>query len=821
MRFSWLKIMFATLAVAFTVGCGGGGGGGGGSNPTPTPTLEFSMSGDVTVQEKTTDVATFEVKNASGDVTYSIDGGADAAKFKISGNILSFVTAPDYGNPDDANHDRIYEVVIKAEDAAKHSDTLTMHVEVTNATLYFTTKSDITVEENTSAVTTLSVTNESGGVTYSISGGADQDKFQLQGSALSFTIQPDYEHPSDADKDGIYEVAIQAKDAVESAIKVLKITVVNVGSANLEFTTNNEVSVKEKSTSVATLAVANAAGTVTFSITDGSDKDKFVITSGNELKFKNAPLYIPDASNVYHVTVTAIDGIDSVDLAINVSVVPLPITFTNEQNVTVPELTQEVQTLSVDNAHGRVEFFIDSGADKDKFTISKNKLIFVTAPDYDNPDDSNGDRIYVVVVKAKDDAGVSTTQKKYITITSLGHPQFVSEANISVPEYTTNVTTVKLNSKYDVTSLILSGDDAGFFDFNASSNNLSAVLTFKVAPKFDDPQDKDHNNIYEITINATDANGKNASLPMQITVTDVKGEDVNIASAVYDDNLTDTMDDDTLTLYFSAEIDANSIPADLKTAFEGIDFIGSPTDHSYIEGWPYKLIIHLDSTASRPDENTTIAIKNEVLKLADGTTLIEASPAKQIEFALPIYKTGQTKSYDENGTEINPPNSSLKDDAYYAVIEHLGKENILERNDTQNVVIDKLNKLMWQDDTEANSTVKVWITKDNFDNHNYFAKEDGDTAFNYCQQLDLDGFTDWRLPTIKELNTIIVKGQNPAYSSTFRYVADDWYWSDTPCDECDNYAWAAQLYEGTIRAVGNTKSRHFHVRCVRDYSEGE
>ena len=51
-------------------------------------------------------------------VTYSIDGGADAAKFNINATtgVVSFKTAPDFENPGDADHNNIYEVTVKATD---------------------------------------------------------------------------------------------------------------------------------------------------------------------------------------------------------------------------------------------------------------------------------------------------------------------------------------------------------------------------------------------------------------------------------------------------------------------------------------------------------------------------------------------------------------------------------------------------------------------------------------------------------------------------------------------------------------------------------
>ena len=52
-------------------------------------------------------------------VTFSIVGGADQAKFAItSGGVLSFIAAPNFEAPTDANGDNVYVVTVQASDGA-------------------------------------------------------------------------------------------------------------------------------------------------------------------------------------------------------------------------------------------------------------------------------------------------------------------------------------------------------------------------------------------------------------------------------------------------------------------------------------------------------------------------------------------------------------------------------------------------------------------------------------------------------------------------------------------------------------------------------
>src|SRR4029450_11718567 len=66
-------------------------------------------------------------------LTYSIAGGADAAKFQIDSTTgaLSFITAPDFEAPADADHDNAYQVTVRASDGTLNDDQA-ITVRVTN-----------------------------------------------------------------------------------------------------------------------------------------------------------------------------------------------------------------------------------------------------------------------------------------------------------------------------------------------------------------------------------------------------------------------------------------------------------------------------------------------------------------------------------------------------------------------------------------------------------------------------------------------------------------------------------------------------------------
>lgn len=74
--------------------------------------------------------------------------------------------------------------------------------------------------------------------------------------------------------------------------------------------------------------------------------------------------------------------------------------------------------------------------------------------------------------------------------------------------------------------------------------------------------------------------------------------------------------------------------------------------------------------------------------------------------------------------------------------------------------------------------------------------KDADAA---CRELDLAGHRDWRLPTVRELLSIVdYERHEPAIDTNFFRCDSDWYWTSTPVAASPaGYAWIVYFYYGS------------------------
>ncbi|WP_339743919.1 M10 family metallopeptidase C-terminal domain-containing protein [uncultured Maricaulis sp.] len=197
-----------------------------------------------------------------------------------------------------------------------------------------------------------------------------------------------------------------------------------------------------------------------------------------------------------------------------------PPVFTSSTSATVDEnSTGTAYTATATDADGNsISYSIVGGSDAADFSInaSTGALTFVGSPDFENPNDSNADNAYEVIIRASD--GTNTTdQTVTISVNDIDEaPVFSSAASVSVAENQTSAyVAVAADAEGAAVSYTLSGADAALFSIDASSG----VVTFIAAPDHENPADAGGDNVYDIVVRASD--GTNTTdQAVAITVTD-------------------------------------------------------------------------------------------------------------------------------------------------------------------------------------------------------------------------------------------------------------------------------------------------------------
>ena len=286
----------------------------------------------------------------------------------------------------------------------------------------------------------------------------------------------------------------------------------------------------------------------------GHDAGDFTIDESGQLTFRNVPDYErPTDSgrdNMYEVTVRASDGrlYGYREVTVTVEDVNEPPEVTGTETFNYRENgTATLHTFRAKDPERSAITWSLSGPDDDDFTIGETGVLsFANPPDYESPADSGRDNVYEVTVEARDGAFNSGTLDVVVTVTDQNEgPEVSGQQGLSFTENQATDRVLAFYSATDpedtsaaITRWSLTGHDAGDFTIDANGQ-----ITFRNVPDYERPADSGRDNMYELTIRASD--GRNYGY-LEVTVT---VEDVNEPPSVTGTETFTYRENDTVTLH--------------------------------------------------------------------------------------------------------------------------------------------------------------------------------------------------------------------------------------------------------------------------------
>ncbi|MFK5975196.1 MAG: DUF1566 domain-containing protein, partial [Sulfurovum sp.] len=320
---------------------------------------------------------------------------------------------------------------------------------------------------------------------------------------------------------------------------------------------------------------------------------------------------------------------------------------------------------------------------------------------------------------------------------------------------------IQIQSDANISSFTLNGVGNGNFEVTSSGEILVQSQLDYETQKF-----------YYLTTIATNQSGDSNSVDINISINN-DNNDLYIKSAIYDDNSTTITSDDRLSIYFTKDVDSGTLSFNSFNIYgNGVIDGGAEYNNSI-----FKYDISFNSSAERVND-TNLSITNSV-DAVDSYTLYYETLTKVNS----INKFSRLKTGDTNDT-ISNSDGDLK--------------RGLTPSYTDNVdgtITDNNIALIWQkEDDNSPKTLSV--------------------AQTYCADLTIASYSNWQLPSVEELFSILDKGSDfgPHINSLFTNTNDDGYWSSSSFVGDSTKSWYIgfdNLFVG-FTDIANDK----FVRCV-------
>lgn len=166
-------------------------------------------------------------------------------------------------------------------------------------------------------------------------------------------------------------------------------------------------------------------------------------------------------------------------------------------------------------------------------------------------------------------------------------------------------------------------------------------------------------------------------------------------------------------------------------------------------------------------------------------------PATADQYTLP--DTGIETCYDSGGNIITCP---APGEPFYGQDAQYDGPKMAYQDKGDGTVTDLNTGLMWQQQDDG--VTRQW-----------------QAACDYCDQLELGGYADWRIPDRRALFSIVdLSRVNPSIHTDYFFdTKGTVYWSGSTYAVGTNYAWDVDFNKGHADANHKTNTRY--VRCVR------
>ena len=486
-------------------------------DPDPDTTLEYTV-------DDASDV--FTIDSTSGQISVVFANEAEDLDFEDQATYTVTVTATDPGGLSDTT---TVTIMVIDKDEAPEQPEVKMGSALTSEYK----------ENGTASVAVFTSEDPEGAALVWSLDGTDASDFTIEGGVLRFKNPPDFEDPKGGDETNTYLVMVGVSDGgtpvLSEAVTVMVTNVEEPGTVTL--------SNLQPQAGVAIMAVltdpdiisgtetwqwaSSSTRNGTYEDIDGAEANTYAVTDGDVDKYLRATAAYTDTEDSGKTAAMVSGNAAQMKPRAAPNIAPMfsPTTTTKSVYENTPA-GEPVGAPVVATDDDDVLTYTLGGTNAANFDIDAATGQLLTKADLNA--DGGGIGSHTVMVTATDPYGVASDPPLTVTITVADvaePPKITGDATVNFGELTvalllvgtytaTNQDGISTNITWDV-----SGADKSKFDIDGEG-----ALTFKDAPDFEDPGDVGRNNVYEVTVLASDS-VEFLEGEKEVTVTVTNGDD--------------------------------------------------------------------------------------------------------------------------------------------------------------------------------------------------------------------------------------------------------------------------------------------------------